>query len=359
MFALLIGVVGGLGAVGWIVWAVVDWGNDYYIVTNRRVIYLEKIVGIYDSRQESPLYSVLSVDVQTAGFLERSFGIGDVVVRTFSGPITMKSMANPQALAALVEEHWNRTKTREREAQVEAMKEAVRQRVVGPAKPPPPPRPASAPAKRPSVGAQVAQFFSFQVRFELGESVVYRKHWYMLAEKTWIPSLFIFAVAGLVGLHLSGVFLANVSPGIVFLVALVTFIPFALWWLYEYVDWKNDIYQVTPEQILDLHKTPLGRESRKSAPLENILSLKYERPGLLGVLLNYGTVVALVGGQEFRFDGVFDPVSVQNDIYRRIEARNSRKAQAEAGKRRDEIADWLGVYHAVSNEKDGTQPSKK
>jgi len=77
------------------------------------------------------------------------------------------------------------------------------------------------------------------------------------------------------------------------------------------------------------------------------------------VLLNYGTVIALVGGQEFRFDGVFDPVSVQNDIYRRIEARNSRKAQAEAGKRRDEIADWLGVYHTVSNEKDGTQPSKK
>jgi hypothetical protein len=68
------------------------------------------------------------------------------------------------------------------------------------------------------------------------------------------------------------------------------------------------------------------------------------------MLLNFGTVIATVAGQEFRFEGVFDPVSVQNDIYRRMEAMNAKKGQAEAARRRDELADFIGVYHTVINE---------
>lgn len=366
--ALILLALGGVPLAAWITWNAVDWGNDYYIVTNKRVVYLEKIVGIYDSRQEAPLHSVLSVSVQTAGSLARSFGIGDVVVRTFSGPITMKSVPNPQALAALVEEHWHRTRTREREAEYEALKAAVRKRVIKP-EPPKTPAPAPqpekgaalsgkseapssaakpAPKKRPPLRTQMADYFSFRVRFERGESVVYRKHWYVLLQSIWQPSLFILAALGLVGLKLAG--LIPVDLAVVVLVAFVLFIPFAGWWWYEFEDWKNDIYQVTPEQIVDLSKKPFGQETRKSAPLGNVLSLRYERPGLLGMLLNFGTVIATVAGQEFRFEGVFDPVSVQNDIYRRMEAMNAKKGQAEAAKRRDELADFIGVYHTVINE---------
>src|SRR5262249_20807721 len=50
---------------GWLIWDWIDWGNDYYIVTNQRVIWLEKVVGLYDSRQEAPLTTVLSVGTET------------------------------------------------------------------------------------------------------------------------------------------------------------------------------------------------------------------------------------------------------------------------------------------------------
>jgi membrane protein YdbS with pleckstrin-like domain len=367
LFALA---VGGVPLGGWVIWNAVDWSNDFYIVTNKRVVYLEKIVGIYDSRQEAPLHSVQSVNVQTAGSLERAFGIGDVVVRTFSGPITMKSVANPQALAALIEEHWNRTKTREKEAEQEALKAAVRRRIVkdsppsrpvsgplparsdqpvGSAQPAPggPPQPARGAPPKP-VRREAGDFFSFRVRFERGESVIYRKHWYILLQSIWQPSLLILAALGLVGLQIGGVIPLGIE--VVLLIAFVLFVPFAGWWLYEFEDWKNDLYQVTPDQIVDVSKKPFGQETRKSAPLGNVMSLRYERPGLLGLLLNYGTVIATVAGQEFRFEGVFDPVGVQNDIYRRMEAMNARKAQAEAARRREEMADWVGVYHTIITE---------
>ncbi len=382
---------------GWMAWVYVDWGNDYYIVTNQRVVYLEKIVGIYDSRQEAPLASVQAVNTQTVGTLERQLGIGDVIVRTFSGPITMKSVSNPSVLAALVEEHWNRTKTYQRESEIDLLKQAVRRRINNPSldawvqqqAPPPPSLPPqvakpSAPPRRglrlfgpprkpqpsakpkpsarpptPRPQGERAHFFSFKVRFEEGDTVTYRKHWYLLIQEITQPSLLILACFGLIGLKLAGFFPESVSLGAVLVVALVGFLPLAGWWLYVFEDWKNDIYQITNDQIIALHKKPLGEETRNAAPLGNVMSLRYERPGLIGLAFNYGTVIAMVAGQEFRFDGVFDPVGVQNDIYRRKELLDVRKAQGEANKRREELANWVAVYHSVVSDMEEEERRKR
>jgi len=47
-----VGVLILIGILGWGVWNAIDWSNDYYIVTNQRVIWLEKVVGLYDSRRK-------------------------------------------------------------------------------------------------------------------------------------------------------------------------------------------------------------------------------------------------------------------------------------------------------------------
>jgi len=110
LWGVTVGGLGVLAVLGWMWWLVLDWGNDYFIVTDQRVVYLEKIIGIYDSRQESPLGSVLSVDVRITDVITRSIGIGDVLVRTFSGAISFTSVGNAAGLAALVEEQWNRSR---------------------------------------------------------------------------------------------------------------------------------------------------------------------------------------------------------------------------------------------------------
>jgi hypothetical protein len=344
----------------WLVWVTIDWGNDFYIITNQRLVHLEKIVGIYDSRVEAPLASVMSVDVQTDDFIQRQFRMGDVIVRTFSGPITLKSVSNPVILAAAIEEHWQRTRNRARESQLDQMRVTIKDRLErGPTAAAPVRRPPKPEAPKPTVplGQQLATMFSFQVRFEQGNSVIYRKHWFMLFQKVWKPSLGLLAVI-ILATVLAGGWLITLPITAVLLVGFVAFIPLAGWWLYEYVDWRNDIYQITEDQIFDISKKPLGAETKKSAPLGNVLSLKYERPGLIGVALNFGTVVAQVAGTEFRFEGVFDPVAVQNDVYRRIEAQKNKKESAEEARKRDEMADWLTVYHQVQEERrKGAKPA--
>ena len=131
-------------------------------------------------------------------------------------------------------------------------------------------------------------------------------------------------------------------------------IPVAIWWIYQYLDWRNDIYVVTSDQILDIDKKPFGSETRRSAPLENILSTEAERVGLAGYLMNFGTVYITIGGASLDFEGVQDPSTVQADIDRRREARLAQKHELEAAAERELMSDWLIAYHENQQEPGGS-----
>lgn len=36
--------------------------------------------------------------------------------------------------------------------------------------------------------------------------------------------------------------------------------------VYQYIDWRNDLFQLTANQVIDVDRKPFGRESRRSAP---------------------------------------------------------------------------------------------
>jgi len=350
----------------YIAWLVVDWGNDYYIVTNQRVVWLEKVVGIYDSRQESPIGTIISVGLESSQ-LGRYFGYGNVIVRTFVGKIPFNHINHPEHASKMIEEYWNRTKEFSSMLEKEALKNALRKRLglplpklppafgeVGPA----PKIETSAPKgltgwllKRIGVNA-------LKMRYEAGETVIYRKHWVVLIIEAWIP--FFSSLAILVLLILRFVQLTilpdqvlitwanGFAPDIWTIVFMVAFFPFAGWFAYRVADWSNDKFEVTNEQIVDVERKPFGNETRNAAPLESIMSTVYERKGILGHIFNYGTVYITVGGTKLAFENVMDPATVQSDIDRRRMARNAKQNEAKAGAERERMADWLAAYHRAA-----------
>src|SRR5271157_300788 len=338
-----------VGLLIWALWQVLDWSNDYYIVTNQRVIYLEKIVGLYDSRQEAPLSTVLSVGVQTDQ-LGRMLDYGDVVIRTFIGKISFRNVAHPNQAAALIEEHWGRAKEVTHKGDMEAMRQAIRQRLGLQSNEPVPSsqKARELVAESPYKPTALTRLFSnvFKLRYEASGTIIYRKHWFVLVRQIWQPSL-LFLLGFAVILWRSADLVQN--PGYMSIVAVLLVIILG-WWLYQYVDWSNDIFQVTEDQIFDIDKKPLGREERKSAPLDNILATEYERAGILQILLNYGNVYITIGSTRMTFFDVFDPPSVQQDIDRRRMARVERKKQAELSDERNRVADWFAAYHRSAEE---------
>jgi len=341
----------------WSIWKWVDWGNDYYIVTNKRVIWLEKVIGIYDSRQEAPLNSIISVGVET-NQVGRIYRYGNVIVRTFVGRIIFHHVPLPYQAASLVEEHWVRAREITRREDAAAMNQAMREslglssRVSG----------------QPAQQKQVVQseykpgllqvIFSniFKIRLEDNGIITYRKHWFVLIKNTWLPgSLLILSIGATVyeSFRLLLGKMAHLPPPSStgdWIVALLVGAVFIFgWWFYQYLNWHNDIFQVTNEQIIDIDKTPLGSEERRVAPLENILSTEYKRIGLAQVLLNYGNVYITVGGAQLVFSDVSDPPAVQQDIDQRRIAIISQKKEAETRAERERLADWFAAYHRDSD----------
>ncbi len=340
-------------AILWGAWNAWDWSNDYYIVTNQRVVWSEKIVGIYDSRDELPLTSLLSVSVNSDQ-TGRIFHFGDVVLRTYTNVLVFRHTNHPEQIAPIIEEHWYRARVSSHQVEAVAMERAIRQRLgMAPMQPTPEDqailqqKKPAAPRSKPGLLSRLFSNF-YHVRFEEGDIVTYRKHWFVLVQNTWVQSLLLLAGGVVMILRLFGkLAVFSLTTTAILVVIYLAFV--GLWYFYDYVDWRNDIYQVTPDQVLDIYRKPLGREEKRSAPLENILSIDYDRADFFHLLLNFGTVKIKVGTDTLIFNDVYDPSQVQKDIFNRMLEQKARKRAMEAQAERERVSEWIATYHRLNN----------
>lgn len=367
------GVLSLIAVILWVIWYVIDWENDYYIVTNQRVVWLEKVIAIYESRQESPLNTILSVAVETTQ-LGRILDYGDVIVRTWVGRIPFNEVSHPEQAQNMIEEYWERTKEQAVGMEKEEMKNAIRRQLGIPVPPKPKPVIPVEKAPEPRKGRvsllRLLGAGTLKLRYEAGDSVFYRKHWFVLIQQALMPLLGIIAAFVLFVWRQIRLFelpeeaLVRIIDGALIvdaysLAILIALVPLLGWLIYEVMDWSNDQFQVTPEQIVDLDKKPFGTQTRNAAQLENILGTEYQRIGILGEIFNYGTVYITVGGSKLAFENVIDPASVQSDINRRREARQAKQAAAKVAAERERMAEWLATYHLNAEQLRREEEEKK
>lgn len=367
-----LGIISSIAIVLWGIWNAIDWSNDYYIITNQRVIWLEKVIGLYDSRQEAPLSSILSVSVATDGVNYTFFDYGTVTVRTFVGKIEFTHISYPNEAAGMIREQWERTKESSARVQQEAMKTAIRAKL-GLTVHTQAQEDEQAPVKIENARLPKQSLLRivlanlFKLRVEDSGTITYHKHWFVLLQQAWKPLLIVSALFGLMISRLvalatsaADVLVRRTPEGLVFDTIMVSLpiimLPFLGWLIWEYIDWKNDIFQVTPDEILDIDKRPFGTEERHATQLENILSIQYKRVGLAGYLLNFGTVYITVGGTQLAFEDVLDPASVQADIDRRRMACMDKKREEAAALERELMASWIAAYHLNLDEYNAPPP---
>ncbi len=341
------------------VWNWIDWRNDYYAVTNRRILWRERILALYEGHEEALMPMVLSVSATTSP-LGRLLGYGDLAIRTYAGEVRFRDVPAPDVLADMIEGNWRlahvQKELQDREVRRQAIKgimEEGEKRVDSGSMAPDfapaggAPQPAS---KRPT-------HWGFETRYQDGKVITYRKHWAVLVRRLTLPSAAALAILIWLTLSFRGGFSVLLGLG-TYLAGGATLLLVLLWWVYEYLDWANDIYQVTPEQIIDIHRKPLSQEVRKVAPIENILGTKVDRSGPLGLLLNFGSVITNIGTEQFIFDGVFDPSGVQRDIVKSLETRLAGMKEDERRQRREEMIEWLRAYHQETDGSERAQPIK-
>jgi len=348
-------VLGGLlliVGIGWSVWGWIDWKNDYYIVTNQRVVWIEKVIWLYESRVEAPLNTITAVNVRTT-FWGRLLGFGDILVTTYVGKIPLRLVGDPHEMASIIEEYWHRAKSSHLRSQQNELEQAVN-RIINPEM-----------VQKSYVSKSIPQPDSWtlkeltpwekyfgnilNMRFEQGSIITYRKHWINLVRRTLKPLLvgcLLFVGISIYTILFTMDYITFFSPAWVDSIGIILIILVIFpWLLYNYIDWRNDIYQLTEENIFDIERKPFGTELKKSASLENILSLEHERPGFLGYLFNVGTVIINVGDSKLLFQDVHEPARIQQDIFNRMHMLRTKKEKVEIGRERDRIISLLEIYH--------------
>ncbi|MBN1669274.1 MAG: cyclic nucleotide-binding domain-containing protein [Anaerolineales bacterium] len=326
-----------LGLALW-VWAIFEWRNDFFVVTNIRVVWRERILLRSSSRQEAPLRQIQSLNTQTRSIFERMFKVGDVTVRTFNSTLIMTDVRRPVHMVKIIEDYMLRARRRKQQVELEQIRYTIRQRLgFSDDEAEPPVLEEQVPT---AVTSNELFFNPFKTRVQQGKVINYRKHWSVFLGHAWLPLLSFSLV--LLATFLSLILYPNWNLVLVeFLVILIL-----VGWLgYHYIDWLNDLYQLTEDRIIDREKKPLGKELTRSAPLKNIQSLGHEIPNLLGLILNVGTVRINVGDDTLDFGGVHNPALVHQDISRYMEDLIRREEQAKDEQERNRMATWLEIYH--------------
>lgn len=316
---------------GWMGWAIVHWQDDYYIVTDRRIIHLERVPFFYERGQEVPLEKIQSVSMSVPNILARFLRFGDLIIERTGGDIVFQTMPRAERMRRLLFGQLSQLRAQRRIADKETAQERIRQEL------------------RAKFGDS-SEEASWE---EVEGRMTWRRHWIILVGHASGPltllalGLYLVAASGL-GLppfHL----LAWQAPPL----ALV--FPFVLslgWFWWQVGAWRSDLYIVTDYCILDTRKTLLrGREARE-VRLAAIQGVSYVIPHPLAWLFNCGNVSIETAGASGRLSlkCVSNPEKVQREILQRMEAFQGGGRQREAEDGRGELADWFAAYREIASQ---------
>lgn len=363
----------------WLIWSYIDWQNDFYVITDRRIVHIEEILLQYRSRSEAPLDKVQNISTDQ-GLLGNWLGYAHVYVVTAgaqTGRVDFRWATQPDLVEKTIVEQIRRFRARQRRDELAKIGQLLEERL----RPTGGERwweyaPETPREKRDSMSllsvdkgclrvVTGSALYSFLRKPHLprlgriveGQSVIWRKHWIILVMRTAIPAfcsaLFFALTAYALWDPLPGI-LGTLAP----LIGLFLFVLSFFWLNWRYEDWRNDLYIVTPTHIIDIERQPfLFSESRRQAGLENIQNIRYDVPGFWSSLFNCGDVIIETAGQgEFTFISVRNPSAVQREIFGRIEALRERMREAERRERETELGEWFAIYHRKAGGGENGEP---
>lgn len=333
------GVVGAVLFFLQVFWHYLEWQNDYYVMTGKRVINLAKSLINYDSKLEIPLSAINNIEIKKS-FLARNFGFGDLIIRTYTGETLLKNVPFVSEVQAFLELLVAKDKTSRKLDERNTFERIVNKSLT-----------ASTNNINMTMKSEVDTVGLADQNPDFS-MIILRTHWFILLKKVLFPSLLIISILLLLIFFAANDLPINDSSLGIILVVFFLICNF-LWWLFQFFDWWNDQYLITSDQVIDVYRKPFGTENRRTAPVLNIQSIRFERKGILGLLLNYGTVYIRVGDEEFTFDNVSDPAKIQERLFGVLEMSISRTKKSEITEQQENLAKLIDAYHQIKEKKSG------
>lgn len=349
-----------------LIWGIIDYWNDWLMITDLRVIHQEKVLFVTETREEASLEQIQNVN-QYRTLAGRLFNYGAITIET-AATVGVIRFDYAKDFNNLRKEIVSRREQRRRHAEA-ANRSSIQQALearLGLAIDIPSrvyredtPVAGDAPvAQKPSRWERLLSYLKLQPHRPQKDRIVWRKHWLMLAPQMGFP-VFIFLL-GMLFVALPGLSEIWGAPGealpflnLLVILGVIVMLIAAGNLLWTMADWHNDTYEVTEDEIVHVDRMPLGlSEDRKSANLGRIQNVTMSIPSPLHWLFNYGDVrcqTAAEGG-SFDFIGVPNPRGVAQEILKRMEEYRRRSEKQAAINRSKDLPDWFEMYNRIEPE---------
>jgi membrane protein YdbS with pleckstrin-like domain len=357
-------------AILWGIYNFIDWRDDEYIVTSKRVIHIERFVIYGEERDEAPLIRIQDVTVEASNLWERLLNFYDVTIQTAgAGKIVFEGIRDANQVKEAIFDERAKALERREAADVASIRRALAQRMhrdIPDLDVPVDTLAGTSGFFAPTTRRLPALLDYLWLRMTVvqGDTIIWRKHWFVWLARTWPAMLALLGLLVMTLLLVLGVLpFGGVADGSWVLLALLLvglFLSF-LWYVYLYDDWHKDIYIVTRDRIVDVESSSfrLRGEERREGTFDVIQNITYSIPDFLHRLLNMGNVVIETAGtaQTFTFRNVFNPSAVQQEIFDRMVAYQENQRRQQRIREDTRRAEWFREYHNLHLE--GDHPSRR
>jgi uncharacterized membrane protein YdbT with pleckstrin-like domain len=348
----------------WVAWRFALWYNDYFIITDRRVIDHVSKPFIYKKRNETQLGRIQDAQVVFPNTVGVLLNFGHVVVQTagMTGQLDFRYASRPNRLQdKLMNLVMQQQQPSPAAGPLDQLAGALRdsliaqqpEEVSGEQLSTPTSQGAQQGASQPSTSELRSRSLHDLVLFRPAPDAVnpqtWRKHWVVLVQAAYRPLLAIGLMAAILFL---------VPHPTVRMIAIPLLIIGFLYLAWQIADWFNDVYVITEDRIIDVEKVPFVSEDRREARLSMIQDINYSQPNLASRILNYGDVVVQTAGRSgaFTFDRVARPKQVQREIFARWErARLAQRPPSDADTAKD-VVELLNQYYEAKQNRPAPPP---
>src|SRR5581483_9803575 len=372
----------------WGLYEAADWWNDTYIVTNKRVVRLNKVLFFSDARDEIPIEKIQSQTISRGGPISVLLNISDLRI-TSAASNTAGVLFDQVGDVQRIQKEISKQQARIIERRSAAERERLRSQIAGeirhyvfqqpPAREPPPavsPPPVSlrarlaqlwkrSPRAQPPPGSGWGGFWNSLYGTEMreGKTVTWRKHHFILLSQIF-PGLAAWLILFLLTLFVAfGGVPFNLSLNGVYAVLLALMIPALVYIAWQWADWRVDLYRLSEKDIVDVESLPFRLNyHEQKAELSKIQDITTTRPRFINTLLDFGNVEVRVAGsaEPFTFQSVARPDRVADEISERMEIVKIRAADRSAREQTRQIVDAIVAYHrlAVAERLHATPPTE-
>lgn len=361
-----------------LIWFWLDWRNDYFAVTTQRVVHHERVIFLYEAREEAPIDRVQDVKIES-GLPGSIFKYGNLVVETaaMAGVLRFTTIPHPEEMRESIFTQSNRMLAVNRAAQRLQIHDELTKHLGSSDRPGPDTMPV---LEEPYILSDnnslllktkgLARFIETlsklgivpRTRIADKEGITWRKHWLFLFTSTFIPFL-LSGVCGtllLIGWLNAPGWLGPVAPYFPAIAGAGLVVCFG-WFFWRINDWANDLYVVTNDRIIDIERHPLFlSESRREASLGVIQNVAYKQNNLIAKILNFGDVIVQTAGPgTFTFMHVPNPRDVQREVFHRMEAFRRSLQDRDTAQLHGQLGDWFGAYDKLHRTQRNDQADNK